>query len=155
MAGATPRNAVEQDMLNIQEIMAIIPHRYPFLLIDRIVELEPGQRAVGEKQVTIGEPFFQGHFPDYPVMPGVLIVEALAQTGCVAALSLAENKGKIAFFAGIDGVRFRRQVTPGDTLRLEVKLEKMRRGVGKGTALATVGGQRVCDGELMFALGER
>jgi 3-hydroxyacyl-[acyl-carrier-protein] dehydratase len=155
MAGATLQNTVEQDMLNIQEIMAIIPHRYPFLLIDRILELEPGLRAVGEKQVTIGEPFFRGHFPDYPVMPGVLIIEALAQTGTVAALSLEENKGKIAFFAGIDGVRFRRQVTPGDTLRLEVKLEKMRRGVGKGTALATVEGQRVCDGELMFALGHR
>ncbi|MFO7168458.1 MAG: 3-hydroxyacyl-ACP dehydratase FabZ [Chloroflexota bacterium] len=142
-------------MLNIQEIMAIIPHRYPFLLIDRIIELEPGQRAVGEKLVSIGEPFFQGHFPDYPVMPGVLIVEALAQTGCVAALSLPENKGKLAFFAGIDGVRFRRQVTPGDTLRLEVRLEKMRRGIGKGAALATVDGQTACEGELMFALLDR
>jgi 3-hydroxyacyl-[acyl-carrier-protein] dehydratase len=152
---AKPETAAEPGMLNIQEIMAIIPHRYPFLLIDRILELEPGQWAVGEKLVTIGEPFFQGHFPDYPVMPGVLIVEALAQTGAVAALSLPENRGKIAFFAGIDGVRFRRQVTPGDTLRLEVKFEKMRRGVGKGSAAATVGGQLACEGELMFALGAR
>jgi 3-hydroxyacyl-[acyl-carrier-protein] dehydratase len=139
-------------MLNIQEIMAIIPHRYPFLLIDRIVELEPGQRAVGEKLVTIGEPFFQGHFPGYPVMPGVLIVEALAQTGSVAALSLPENQGKLGLFAGIDELRFRRQVIPGDTLRLEVKLERMRRGVGKGSALATVDGQLACEGMLMFAL---
>jgi 3-hydroxyacyl-[acyl-carrier-protein] dehydratase len=152
MAGQGSLTQAELRMLNIQEIMAIIPHRYPFLLIDRIVELEPGQRAVGEKLVSIGEPFFQGHFPDYPVMPGVLIVEALAQTGCVAALSLKENEGKLAFFAGIDGVRFRRQVVPGDTLRLEVQLEKMRRGIGKGSATASVGGQTVCAGELMFAL---
>jgi 3-hydroxyacyl-[acyl-carrier-protein] dehydratase len=142
-------------MLNIQEIMAIIPHRYPFLMIDRIIELEPGQRAVGEKLVTIGEPFFQGHFPEYPVMPGVLIVEALAQTGSVAALSLPDNQGKLGLFAGIDGVRFRRQVVPGDTLRLEVKLDRMRRGVGKGAAVATVGGQVACEGELMFALVNR
>lgn len=139
-------------MLSIQEIMAIIPHRYPFLLIDRILELEPGQRAVGEKLVTIGEPYFQGHFPDHPIMPGVLIVEALAQTGAVAALSLPENRGKMAFFAGIDGVRFRKPVYPGDTLRLEVRFDKMRRGIGKGTGVATVNGQVVCEGELMFAL---
>ncbi|MCU0494141.1 MAG: 3-hydroxyacyl-ACP dehydratase FabZ [Chloroflexaceae bacterium] len=141
-------------MLNIDEIMAIIPHRYPFLLLDRVVELEAGVRAVAEKLVTINEPFFPGHFPGYPVMPGVLIVEALAQTGAVAALSLPENKGKLAFFAGIDGVRFRRQVRPGDTLRLEVALEKMRRGVGKGSAKATVEGQLACEGELMFAIME-
>ncbi|HEX9373234.1 MAG TPA: 3-hydroxyacyl-ACP dehydratase FabZ [Roseiflexaceae bacterium] len=142
-------------MLTTQEIMAILPHRYPFLLIDRILELEPGQRAVGEKLVTIGEPFFQGHFPDYPIMPGVLIVEALAQTGGVAALSLPEYKGKLAFFAGIDGVRFRRQVTPGDTLRLEVQLDRMRRGLGRASGVATVGGQLVCEGKLLFAIGDR
>jgi 3-hydroxyacyl-[acyl-carrier-protein] dehydratase len=119
-------------MLNIQEIMAIIPHRYPFLLIDRVVELEAGVRAVAEKLVTINEPFFQGHFPAYPVMPGVLIVEALAQAGAVAALSVPENAGKLVLFAGIDGCRFKRQVLPGDTLRLEVSLEKMRRSIGKG-----------------------
>src|SRR5919205_1323007 len=139
-------------MLTIQEIMAIIPHRYLFLLIDRILELEPGVRAVGEKQVTIGEPFFQGHFPDYPVMPGVLIVEAMAQTGGVAALGLEENKGKFVLFAGIDQIRFRRPVVPGDTLRLEVRLDKMRRNIGRGSGTATVEGQLVCEGELLFAL---
>ncbi len=142
-------------MLTTQEIMAIIPHRYPFLLVDRILELEPGQRAVGEKLVTIGEPFFQGHFPDFPIMPGVLIVEALAQTGCVAALSLPDYRGKLAFFAGIDKVRFKRPVRPGDTLRLEVKLDKMRRGIGRAIATATVDGQLVCEGELLFAIGDR
>ncbi len=141
-------------MLTAQEIMAIIPHRYPFLLVDRILELEPGVRAIGEKLVTINEPFFQGHFPSYPVMPGVLIIEALAQTGAVAALSVPENQGKIAFFAGVDGVRFRRQVRPGDTLRLEVHLDKMRRNIGKGSAKATVDGQLACEGELLFALGD-
>ncbi len=142
-------------MLTIQEIMAIIPHRYPFLLVDKIIELEPGVRAVGEKQVTINEPFFQGHFPEYPIMPGVLIVEALAQTGAVAALSLPDNNGKLAFFAGIDGVRFRKPVVPGDTLRLEVRLDRMRRGIGKGSGTATVGGVVVCAGEIMFALTDR
>lgn len=142
-------------MLNIQEIMALLPHRYPFLLVDRVLELEPGVRAVGEKLVTINEPFFQGHFPDFPIMPGVLIVEALAQTGAVAVLSLEEYRGKLAFFAGIDKVRFRRPVHPGDTLRLEVTMEKLRRSVGKGAGKATVAGQLVCEGEILFALGER
>jgi len=142
-------------MLTIQEIMAIIPHRYPFLLIDRILELEPGKRAVGEKLVTIGEPYFQGHFPDYPIMPGVLIVEALAQTGSVAALSLPENKGKLGLFAGLNNVRFRRPVVPGDTLRLEVEFDKIRMGVGRGKGVASVDGQVVCEGELMFALVNR
>ncbi|MFP4439416.1 MAG: 3-hydroxyacyl-ACP dehydratase FabZ [Chloroflexaceae bacterium] len=140
-------------MLTTQEIMEIIPHRYPFLLVDRILELEPGVRALGEKLVTINEPFFQGHFPDMPIMPGVLIVEALAQTGAVATLSQPENKGKLAFFAGIDTVRFRRPVRPGDTLRMEVTLDKIRRGVGKGQGKATVDGQLVCEGGIMFALG--
>ncbi|NJN14866.1 MAG: 3-hydroxyacyl-ACP dehydratase FabZ [Oscillochloris sp.] len=139
-------------MLNIQEIMAIIPHRYPFLLIDKIVELEPGQRAVGEKLVTAAEPHFQGHFPDNPIMPGVLIIEALAQTGAVAALSLPENKGKLALFAGIDNARFKRPVRPGDVLRLEVSLDRFRRGIGKGTARATIAGQLACEAGLMFAI---
>lgn len=142
-------------MLNIQEIMAIIPHRYPFLLLDRITELEPGQRAVGEKLVTINEPFFQGHFPGYPIMPGVLIVEALAQTACVAALSLPEYKDKLGIFAGLDGIRFRKPVFPGDTLRLEVKLDKIRRGIGKCSGSASVEGKVVCEGEMLFAMSDR
>lgn len=139
-------------MLNTEQIKAIIPHRYPFLLIDYIEEVEFGQSAVGYKNVTINEPFFQGHFPEYAVMPGVLIIEALAQVGAVAILGLEENKGKIAFFAGIDGVRFKRQIRPGDTLRLDVQMGKIRRGVGKGTAEATVGGELAARGELMFAV---
>jgi 3-hydroxyacyl-[acyl-carrier-protein] dehydratase len=142
-------------MLNAQEIMGIIPHRYPFLLIDRILEVEPGVRAVGEKLVSIGEPFFQGHFPDFPIMPGVLIVEALAQTASVAALILPENKGKIGLFAGIDKVRFKRPVRPGDTLRLEVQFEKIRMGIGRGKGTATVEGQLACEAELIFALANR
>lgn len=139
--------------LSAQDIQAIIPHRYPFLLVDRIVELEPGLRAVGLKNVTINEPFFQGHFPGQPIMPGVLIVEALAQVGAVALLSLPQNRGRIVFFAGIDGFRFRKPVLPGDTLRLEVSLTKQRGPVGKGTARAQVGGVTVAEGELTFALG--
>jgi 3-hydroxyacyl-[acyl-carrier-protein] dehydratase len=147
----------EEDLLllNIDEIKSIIPHRYPFLLIDRIEELEIGQRAVGIKNVTINEPFFQGHFPDFPVMPGVLIVEALAQVGAVAMLSKEENKGRLAFFAGIDGCRFRGQVRPGDQLRLEVEITRLKGAIGKGNAIATVNGTKVCEAELMFALGEK
>jgi 3-hydroxyacyl-[acyl-carrier-protein] dehydratase len=141
-------------MLDAQQIQAIIPHRYPFLLVDRIEEIEYGVRAVGIKNVTMNEPFFQGHFPDYPVMPGVLIVEALAQVGAVAILGMHEFKGKMPFFAGIDGVRFKRQVKPGDTLRLEVTLGKLRRGVGMGTATATVNGELAVRGELMFAVAD-
>lgn len=139
-------------MLNTIEIMKLIPHRYPFLLVDRILELEPGERAVGLKNVTMNEPFFQGHFPGNPLMPGVLIVEALAQVGAVALMSLEENKGKLAVFAGIDGIRFKKQVTPGDTLRMEVKIESMRRGIGKGSAVAYVGDQVACKGTIMFGL---
>jgi 3-hydroxyacyl-[acyl-carrier-protein] dehydratase len=141
-------------VLDAQQIQAIIPHRYPFLLVDRIIEIEYGVRAVGIKNVSINEQFFQGHFPDYAVMPGVLIVEALAQVGAVALLGTEEFKGKMAFFAGIDGVRFKRQVRPGDTLRLEVELGRMRRGVGTGAATATVDGQLAVRGELMFAVAD-
>lgn len=140
-------------ILDAQAIQAIIPHRYPFLLVDRIVEIEPGKRAVGLKNVSIGEPYFQGHFPDYPVMPGVLIVEALAQVGAVAMLQMEEYKGRIAFFAGIDKIRFKRQVKPGDTLRLEVELGQIRRNIGTGTGIATVDGKVACQGEFMFAIG--
>ncbi len=133
-------------------IREIIPHRYPFLLVDRIDELEAGQRAVGIKNVTANEHFFEGHFPTYPVMPGVLIVEAIAQVGAVTLLSLDEYAGKIAFFAGIDNVRFKRQVKPGDTLRMEVELKQIRRGIGSGTGVATVKGDIACKGDFMFAI---
>jgi 3-hydroxyacyl-[acyl-carrier-protein] dehydratase len=142
-------------MLNIQEIMAILPHRYPFLMIDRVLELEAGVRAVAEKQVTINEPFFQGHFPGYPLMPGVLQIEAIAQTGAVAALSLPEFAGKLVIFAGVDNVRFKRPVVPGDTLRLEASLDKLRRTIGKGTGKATVNGQLACECSLLFAIVDR
>ncbi len=133
-------------------IREIIPHRYPFLLVDRIDELDPGQRAVGIKNVTANEQFFQGHFPSYPVMPGVLIVEAIAQVGAVTLLSMDEYAGKIAFFAGIDNVRFKRQVKPGDTLRMEVELKQIRRGIGSGSGVATVNGDIACKGDFMFAI---
>lgn len=134
-------------------IQKILPHRFPFLLVDRVIELEVGKRAVGIKNVTINEHFFQGHFPQYPVMPGVLIVEALAQTGGIALGTMDEYKGRIAFFAGIDNVRFKRQVKPGDTLRLEVELTQLRRSIGTASALATVDGEAACKGDIMFALG--
>lgn len=139
-------------MLNTKQIQEIIPHRYPFLLVDRIVELEEGKRAVGIKNVTINEPFFTGHFPDYPVMPGVLITEALAQVGAIAMLHLEENRGKIGFLAGLDGFRFRGQVFPGDTLRLEVEITRLKGSIGKGRAVAKVDDKIVAEGEIMFAL---
>ena len=138
--------------MDIDEILATIPHRYPLLLVDRIIELERGRRAVGIKNVSANEPFFQGHFPGNPIMPGVLVVEALAQVGAVAALSAEQNRGKLGLFAGIDGLRFRRQVRPGDQLRLEVSLDRMRRGVGKASAAATVDGQVAAAGTLTFAI---
>ncbi|MGG3870902.1 3-hydroxyacyl-ACP dehydratase FabZ [Brevibacillus laterosporus] len=139
-------------MLDAVQIQEIIPHRYPFLLVDRIVEVEYGKRSVGLKNVTMNEPFFQGHFPGYPVMPGVLIVEALAQVGAVAILGKEENKGKLAFFAGIDNFRFKEQVKPGDTLLLEVVMTRVRGAVGKGNAVARVGEKVVAEGEIMFAI---
>ncbi len=141
-------------MLDRTAIEAIIPHRAPFLLVDRIIELEAGKSAVGELDVRADAFWVPGHFPQYAVMPGVLIVEALAQVGAVALLSMAEFSGKLAFFAGIDGVRFKRQVRPGDTLRLTVALEAMRRGIGKGQATATVDGKTAARGELLFAVGD-
>ncbi len=136
-------------------IRELIPHRYPFLLVDRIEEVEPGVRAVGIKNVTQNEPFFEGHFPDYPVMPGVLVVEALAQVGAVGVMTLEEFRGKLALFAGIDGVRFRRQVVPGDILRMEVEISRLKGRAGRGSGAATVNGERVCEAELMFAFAER
>lgn len=141
------------DVMDINEIMKRIPHRYPFLLIDRILEIELGKKGVGLKNVTMSEPFFQGHFPGTPIMPGVLIVEAMAQLGAVIVLSMPENQGKLAFFAGIDGLRFRRQVIPGDQLRLEVEITKMRGSLGKGIGRALVEGEIAAEGTIMFALG--
>ncbi|MDP4171691.1 MAG: 3-hydroxyacyl-ACP dehydratase FabZ [Bacillota bacterium] len=142
-------------MLDVTQIKEIIPHRYPFLLVDKILELEEGQKAVGIKNVTANEEFFNGHFPDYPVMPGVLIVEALAQVGAVAMLIKEENKGRLAFFAGIDSCRFKKQVKPGDQLRLEVEIIRLRGPIGKGKAVATVDGEIACEAEITFALGEK
>jgi 3-hydroxyacyl-[acyl-carrier-protein] dehydratase len=142
-------------MLNIQQIQEIIPHRYPFLLIDRILEVEAGVRAVGLKNVSMNEPFFEGHFPGYPVMPGVLIVEALAQVGSVVMLMLEANRGKLGFFAGIDEFRFRGQVVPGDTLILEVQITRLKGSIGKGSAVAKVGDRIVAEGGLLFALSDR
>ena len=139
-------------MLGSREIQQIIPHRWPFLLVDKIIDLKPGEEAVGIKNISAGEIFFQGHFPDYPIFPGALILEALAQVGAVAILSLTENKGKIVLFAGVDGFRFRKPVLPGDTLHLQVKLTKMRGPIGKGTAKAMVEDKTVAEGELTFAL---
>ena len=139
-------------MLSKDKIKEIIPHREPFLLVDEILELVPGQRAVGIKRVTGQEDWFRGHFPEYPVMPGVLIVEALAQTGAVAILSMPDMKGKIALFAGIDKMRFKRQVKPGDELRLECEIIKVKGPIGKGSAKATVNGEVAAQGELLFAV---
>lgn len=140
--------------LDINEIIKRIPHRYPFLLVDRVTELIPGECAKGYKNVTINEPFFQGHFPDYPVMPGVLILEALAQLGAAVVLGEETNKGKLALFTGIDGARFRRQVIPGDRLDLEVQVLRMKSVVGKAAVKASVEGQLAAQAEIMFALSE-
>lgn len=142
-------------MLNSEQIKEIIPHRYPFLLVDRIDEMEVGKSAVGIKNVTINEEFFQGHFPGHPVMPGVLIVEALAQVGAITLLSSDEFKGKLALFAGIDEIRFKKQVVPGDTLRLEVEIISIRRSIGKGKVCAYVGDKVACKGTIMFAIVDR
>ena len=138
--------------LNSNQIAEIIPHRYPFALVDRIVDGEVGKWAKGIKCVTVNEPFFQGHFPGYKVMPGVLIIEALAQVGAVAILSVPENRGKLALFGGIKNARFKQQVRPGDVLELECELTAQRGPVGFGTAIAKVNGKTACKAELTFAL---
>jgi len=137
-------------MLNSNQIQEIIPHRFPFLLVDRIIELEAGVRAVGIKNVSVNEPFFQGHFPQEHIMPGVLIIEAMAQVGAVAILSLPQYHGKIAYFAGIKEAKFRRKVIPGDTLRLEITLVTLRGSFGIGEAKAYVDDQLAVEATLTF-----
>ncbi|MDA3937241.1 MAG: 3-hydroxyacyl-ACP dehydratase FabZ [Actinomycetota bacterium] len=139
-------------MMDKEAIEQIIPHRAPFLLVDRAEDVVPGERATGYLDVSQEMFWVPGHFPEYPVMPGVLIVEALAQVGAVSLLSVPENQGKLAFFAGIDKVRFKRQVVPGETLKLEVEITKMRGPIGFGTVKASVDGELACAGELMFAI---
>ncbi len=143
-------------LLNSEQIQALIPHRPPFLLVDRIVEIEPGKRVVGERDVSLErDDFLRGHFPSYPVMPGVLIVEALAQAGAVLVMQDPAHAGKVPFFARIDNCRFRQQVRPGDTLRLEVEVTSFRDPVGKAHARALVGGGKLaCEADLTFALGK-
>lgn len=138
--------------LDAAQIAEILPHRYPFALVDRITDFEPGKWAKGIKCVTINEPFFQGHFPGYPVMPGVLLLEALAQTGAVAALSLPENRGKLALFGGVKSARFKRQVVPGDVVELTCELVEQKGPVGIGKGTARVDGQIAAKADLIFAI---
>ena len=137
--------------LNAKHLLHILPHRYPFLLVDRVTELEPGVRAVGEKGVTINEPFFQGHFPEHPIMPGVLVVEMMAQVGGVMFLSTEEHQGKLAYLVGVDKARFRKQVVPGDQISAEVALLRSRGNFGWFNAEAKVAGAVVCEAELTFS----
>ena len=139
--------------LGIKEIEQIIPHRHPFLLVDYIEDMVPGEYAIGYKCVTFREDFFKGHFPQEPVMPGVLIIEALAQTGAVAALSMEENKGKIAYFAGINKCKFKGKVVPGDKLKLETRIVRSKGPLGVGEAVASVDGKVVVSAELSFMIG--
>lgn len=152
-AEAAAQLATAPPVFTTEQILEILPHRYPFLLVDRVVEYQPGQRAVGLKNVTFNEPFFQGHFPNRPIMPGVLIVEAMAQVGGIVLTKLPDVAGRLALFAGIDGVRFRRPVLPGDQLLISADLLTIRqRRIGKMFCRAQVGGQLVTEGELMFSL---
>lgn len=144
-----------ESMLDIEDIRGVLPHRYPFLLVDRILELVPGKKAIGLKNVTINEAFFEGHFPGHAVMPAVLLVEAMAQVGGVLLLSMTGNEGKLAYFGGIDNMRFRRPVVPGDSVITEVFVMKNSGRFGKVKAVASVDDQTVAEGEFLFALVER
>lgn len=139
-------------LMDKEQIKSIIPHRDPFLLIDEVVELEPGKRVVAKKHLKEDESWFKGHFPNQPVQPGVLTIEMLAQAGAVCILSVPENKGKIAFFGGIDKARFKRQILPGDTVILSVEIIKIKGPIGVGKAIATVDGKKAVSAEIMFAL---
>jgi 3-hydroxyacyl-[acyl-carrier-protein] dehydratase len=151
---STERDVVYNDEtdLNVEAIKAVLPHRYPFLLVDRITALTPGKHAIGRKCVTINEPFFQGHFPIKAIMPGVLVIEAMAQVGGVMMLAIPEAKGKLAYIAGINDARFRKPVVPGDVLECETTLLKVRGDMGKVACLARVGGQVAAEAEILFAL---
>ena len=140
-------------VLTTKQIMEILPHRHPFLLIDTVEEIEYGKRAVAKKSVTYAEPYFAAHFPGEPVMPGVLIIEALAQTGAVAILGLEGNRGKTAYFAGINSAKFKQKVVPGDVLTLETEIIRQKGPIGVGKAVASVDGKIVCIAELTFAIG--
>lgn len=139
----------------VEDIKKLLMHRYPFLLVDRVTELTPGKHAVGYKMVSANEPHFTGHFPEYNLMPGVLMVEAMAQLGGIAVLSLPEMKDKLPMFAGIDGARFRGQVRPGDKLDMDVTIDRLRGSMGRGQGVATVNGEKVAEATILFALGER
>ena len=142
-----------EPVMDIHKIKETIPHRYPFLLIDRVEEIIPGQKIIATKNVTVNEPFFQGHFPQEPVMPGVLIIEAMAQAGACAILSLDGYKGKTAYFGALDNVKFRQKVVPGDTLRLEVEIVKLKKVAGIGKGVAYVGDKKAAEAELTFIIG--
>ncbi len=137
--------------LNKEQIKEIIPHRDPFLLVDRVLDLKPGDTAIGEKDVKIDEYYFKGHFPQEPIMPGVLIIESIAQTGAITLLSLPENKGKMVYFGGLKKVKFKRKVVPGELLRLEVELHKVKAKFGLGYGRAFVGDKLACEAEFMFS----
>lgn len=141
-------------LFDTQKIKEIIKHRYPFLLVDKVLELEEGKRAVGIKNVTANEVFFNGHFPDYPVMPGVLIIETLAQVSAAVMLTKEGNQGKLGLLVGIDKYHFKQQVKPGDQLHLKVEITRIKGPIGKGKGIATVDGQLVCETELIFAFGD-
>lgn len=148
-------NTATESIIDINKIREIIPHRYPFLLVDRITYIEPGIKAAGYKNITVNEPFFQGHFPGNPIMPGVLIVEAIAQLGCVAMLIKDEYKGMIGLFGGIDEARFKKPVVPGDKLDLSVELLKLKGPIGKFKGVATVDGQLACEAIVLFAIAPK
>jgi 3-hydroxyacyl-[acyl-carrier-protein] dehydratase len=153
MSSVSNKEVIYAVELDINAIKSILPHRPPFLLVDRIIELEPGQRAVGIKNVTINEDYFRGHFPEEPVMPGVLLIEALAQVGAVALLSMKEFRGRIAYFGGINRARFRKKVVPGDRLTLITEIVQRRGPMGIGKAEAFVDNEKVAEAELVFAIG--
>lgn len=141
------------NVLNINEVKKIIPHRYPFLMVDSVEIVSPGKLGIGYKNVTINEPFFQGHFPDEPIMPGVLIVEAIAQVGAVVILSEERFKGKTPYFAGLNKIRFKKKVVPGNVLKMEIEITKIKSSIGIGKGAAYVDDEIACEGEFLFAIG--